>query len=95
MQTAIISHLQEILSGSNYAQVVIRELPRIGDPRRRRLIDARNKYELIFIKLIKDLGIRSEIKCDQLRFLIMGLLIGRLSGSIQMVNHQKKLPKFS
>ena len=73
LQTAIISHLQEILSGSDYAQVVIRELPRIDDPRRRRLIDARNEYELIFIKLIKDLGIRSEIKCDQLRFLIMGL----------------------
>ena len=72
LQTAIISHLQEILSGSDYAQVVIRELPRIDDPRRRRLIDARNEYELIFIKLIKDLGIRSEIKCDQLRFLIMG-----------------------
>ena len=73
LQTAIISHLQEILSGSDYAQVVIRELPRIDDPRRRRLIDARNEYELIFIKLIKDLGIGSEIKCDQLRFLIMGL----------------------
>ena len=74
LQTAMISHLQEILSGSDYAQVVIRELPRIEDPRRRRLIDARNEYELIFIKLIKDLGIRSEIKCDQLRFLIMGAM---------------------
>ena len=74
LQTAIISHLQEILSGSDYAQVVIRELPRIDDPRRRRLIDARNEYELIFIKLIKDLGIRSEIKCYQLRFLIMGAM---------------------
>ena len=74
LQTAMISHLQEILSGSDYAQVVIRELPRIDDPRRRRLIDARNEYELIFIKLIKDLGIRSEIKCDQLRFLIMGAM---------------------
>ena len=73
LQAAMISHLQEILSGSDYAQVVIRALPRIDDPRRRRLIDARNEYELIFIKLIKDLGIRSEIKCDQLRFLIMGL----------------------
>ena len=69
----MISNLQEILSGNDYAQVVIRELPRIDDPRRRRLIDARNEYELIFIKLIKDLGIRFEIKCDQLRFLIMGL----------------------
>ena len=74
MQTAIISHLQEILSGSDYAQVVIRESPRIDDPRRRRLIDARNEYELIFIKLITDLEIRSEIKCDQLRFLIMGAM---------------------
>ena len=42
LKTVIISHLQEILSGSDYAQVVIRELPRIDDPRRRRLIDARN-----------------------------------------------------
>ena len=73
LQTAIISHLQEILSGSDYAQVVIRELPRIDDLCHRRLIDVRNEYELIFIKLIEDLGIRSEIKCDQLRFLIMGL----------------------
>ena len=74
LQTAIISHLQEILSGSDYAQVVIRELPRIEDSRRRRLIDARNEYELIFRKLIKDLGIGSEIKCHQLRFLIMGAM---------------------
>ena len=74
LQAAMISHLQEILSGSDYAQVVIRELPRIDHPRRRLLIDARNEYELIFIKLIKDLGIRSEIKCDQLRVLIMGAM---------------------
>jgi hypothetical protein len=53
---------------------VICELLRIDDPRRRRLIDARNEYELIFRKLIKDLGIGFEIKCHQLRFLIMGVM---------------------
>ena len=53
---------------------MIRELPRIDDLCHRRLIDVRNEYELIFIKLIKDLGIRFEIKCDQLRFLIMGAM---------------------
>ena len=74
LKTAIISHSQEILSGSDYAQFVICELLRIDDPRRRRLIDARNEYELIFRKLIKDLGIGSEIKCHQLRFLIMGAM---------------------
>ena len=68
LQVAMVAHLQEILSGSDYAQFVIRELPRIEDSRRRRLIDARNEYELIFIKLIEGLGIRSEIKCHQLRF---------------------------
>jgi TetR/AcrR family transcriptional regulator, cholesterol catabolism regulator len=74
LQAAMISNLQEILSGNDYAQVVIRELPRIDDPRRRRLIDARNKYDLIFIKPIKDLEIGSEIKCYQIRFLIMGAM---------------------
>ena len=74
LQAAMIAHLQEILRGGDYAQVVLRELPRIEDPRRRRLLDARNEYELIFRNLIKDLGIGSEIKCRQLRFLIMGAM---------------------
>ena len=74
LKAAMIAHLQEILSCGDYAQVVICELPRIDDPRRRRLIDARNEYELIFRNLIKDLGIGSEIKCRQLRFLIMGAM---------------------
>ncbi|NQW01194.1 MAG: TetR/AcrR family transcriptional regulator [Rhodospirillales bacterium] len=74
LQAAMIAHLQEILNGGDYAQVVLRELLPVDDPRHQRFRQARNGYEDIFRRLIDDLGISSATKRRHLRLLLLGAL---------------------
>jgi len=73
LETAMVAHLQALLSGGDYAQVVIRELPQMSDDSRLGLIVLRDNYENIFKELIDELPL-AQNKHRHLRLLILGAL---------------------
>ncbi len=74
LERACAAHMGTLLDGSDYAQVVIRELPREPGPARTRLILLRDQYEAIFTNLIKDLPLRKGVSLTYLRLLLLGAL---------------------
>jgi AcrR family transcriptional regulator len=74
LQAAMAAHLTALLDGGNYAQVVIRELPREPGAARQGLIEYRDSYEAIFRRLIDALPLPPEASKRHLRLLILGAL---------------------
>ena len=74
LEVACAAHLNTLLDGSDYAQVVIRELPRGEIPARTQLIVLRDQYEAIFTNLIDKLPLRADVDRRQVRLLLLGAL---------------------
>jgi AcrR family transcriptional regulator len=74
LQAAMIAHLESLLGGGDYGQVVIRELPELNAEQRKRLIALRDEYENIFKQLVDALPFKSTSQRHHLRLLLLGAL---------------------
>jgi len=74
LEAAATAHLTVLLSGGDYAQVVIRDLPREAAGVRARLIQLRDGYEAIFRRLIAALPLSVEADRGLLRLMLLGAL---------------------
>jgi len=74
LRAAMSAHLDALLDGGDYAQVVIRELPRDKGPARQRLTGLRDDYETIFSDLAEALPLGSGMSRRYLRLMILGAL---------------------
>jgi len=71
LQAALEAHLDGLLDGSDYVQVVIRVLPKDAPNVSARLVDLRAEYESIFRNLIDELDMTDEKK-HYLRLFLIG-----------------------
>ncbi|MEK7819527.1 MAG: TetR/AcrR family transcriptional regulator [Pseudomonadota bacterium] len=74
LEAACTAHLDLLLAGGDYAQVVIRDLPREAGSARRRLIEMRDAYEDVFRRLIADLPLPAEADRRLVRLMLLGAL---------------------
>lgn len=74
LQAACVAHLESILQDDDYAQVVIRVRPANVALVNQQLIDLRNRYEQLFIDLIKALPLRKGTDRRVFRLLLIGAL---------------------
>ena len=74
LQAACVAHLESILQDDDYAQVVIRVRPTDVPMANQSLIDLRNRYEALFIALIKALPLPRGTDRQALRMMLMGAL---------------------
>ena len=74
LQVACVAHLESILQDDDYAQVVIRVRPADVALVNQNLIDLRNRYEQLFIDLIKALPLRKGTDRRAFRLLLIGAL---------------------
>lgn len=74
LESACAAHLTLLLDGGDYAQVVIRDLPREADVIRSRLVELRDGYEAVFRRLIAALPLPANTDRGLLRLMVMGAL---------------------
>ena len=74
LQAAMSAHLDALLDGGDYAQVVVRELPRGDAAARRRLIALRDEYEFIFHRLVDELPLAPDAPRRHLRLMLLGAM---------------------
>jgi len=74
LQAACVAHLESILQDDDYAQVVIRVRPADVALVNQNLIDLRNRYEQLFIDLIKALPLRKGTDRRAFRLMLIGAL---------------------
>ena len=74
LQAACVDHLESILQDDDYAQVVIRVRPADVALVNQNLIDLRNRYEQLFIDLIKALPLRKGTDRRAFRLMLIGAL---------------------
>lgn len=74
LRAAAVAHLEMLLERSDYAQVVIRVLPRDVPELEDRLTTLRDGYEVIFRELIDALGPATAAERRRLRLLLLGAL---------------------
>lgn len=72
LEKACAAHLQAILEDNSYAQVISRIMPEDVPGDAERLTELRDEYEMIFVRLIRDLVLPSEIRRKSLRLLLLG-----------------------
>ena len=74
MEAAVIAHLNCLLDPGDYAQVVIRAIPREDSPMRRRLAALRDNYEGILKELIIALPLSANKDKHYFNLLLLGAL---------------------
>ncbi len=74
LEAACVAHLESILRDDDYAQVVIRVHPADIPVANQTLIDLRNRYEALFIELVKALPLRRGTDRRSFRLLLIGAL---------------------
>jgi AcrR family transcriptional regulator len=74
LEAAAAAHLEALLNGGDYAQVVIRDLPRDAEAVRPRLIGLRDAYEDIFRHLVADVPLPADVDRRLLRLMLLGAL---------------------
>lgn len=72
LEAAATAHLEMLLGGSDYAQVVIRVLPQDVGEAGRRLSTLRASYERRFRQLLSDLDLPPEVDLRYLRLFLLG-----------------------
>jgi len=92
LEAACTAHLEILLDGSDYAQVVIRELPRGGNPARTQLIVLRDQYEAIFTNLIDKLPLDEDVDRRHMRLFVLGALNATQGWYRRGVNGQGDTP---
>ncbi|WP_137921649.1 TetR/AcrR family transcriptional regulator [Hydrogenophaga sp. 2FB] len=74
LEKACAAHLQAILEDNSYAQVISKIMPEDVPSDTERLTELRDAYEMIFVKVIQDLTLPSDISRKSLRLLLLGAL---------------------
>ncbi len=74
LEAACAAHLAQLLDGGDYAQVVLRDLPREAEIVRARLVALRDGYEAVFRRLIAALPLPADADRGLLRLMLMGAL---------------------
>lgn len=74
LEAAAVAHLEALLGGSDYAQVVIRIMPKDVPKVASRLIRLRDGYERLFAELIAALPLAKETDRRMLRLMLLGAL---------------------
>jgi AcrR family transcriptional regulator len=74
LEAACVAHLESILRDDDYAQVVIRVRPSDVPAARQNLTDLRNRYEALFIQLIKALPLSGGTDRRTFRLMLIGAL---------------------
>lgn len=74
LESFAAAHLAMLLGGGDYAQVVIRELPRGANPARATLVELRDRYEDILRGLVEALPLAPGTDRRALRLLLLGAL---------------------
>ncbi len=74
LEAAMAAHLEMLLDGGDYAQVVVRELALEENSIRVRLVPLRDSYEAKFANLIDSSPIREDVPRQYLRLMILGAL---------------------
>ncbi len=72
LENGLSAHLQSLLDGSDYAQVVIRDLPAEEASLRDQLIELRDDYELRFRKLVDALPLNNPDDAGWIRLMLLG-----------------------
>lgn len=74
LEAAAAAHLEALLDGGDYAQVVIRDLPRDAEAVRARLIGLRDAYEDVFRRLVAEVPLPADVDRGLLRLMLLGAL---------------------
>lgn len=74
LEAACVTHLESILQDDDYAQVVIRVRPADVAPVNQNLVDLRNRYETLFVDLIKALPLPKSTDRRTFRLMLIGAL---------------------
>ena len=74
LETACVAHLETLLDGSDYAQVMVRVQPQDVPHAARRLVAARDGYERRFGELIDALPLGAAIGRSDVRLMLLGAL---------------------
>lgn len=74
LEAACVAHLEALLEESGYAQVVIRVRPADVPSVAARLVELRDGYERLFVDLVAELPVRSDVDRRGLRLLLLGAL---------------------
>jgi AcrR family transcriptional regulator len=74
LEAACVAHLEAILEDDDYAQVVIRVRPSDVPAANRRLIELRDEYEALVMRLVQDLPLPRSTDRRTLRLMLLGAL---------------------
>ncbi len=75
LRAALMAHVEFLLAGGDYAQVVIRVMPdEAPEAVRAELIRLRDRYEAVFTAIVKDLRLKRGIDRRVFRLLVLGAL---------------------
>lgn len=74
LEAACVAHLETLLDGGDYSQVVIRVIPHADMPVFAELVSLRDRYETIFRELIEALPLPAGVNRKSLRLLLLGAL---------------------
>jgi AcrR family transcriptional regulator len=74
LEAACIAHLEVLLDGGDYSQVVIRILPPPSFAELDQLVRLREQYEMIFRELVAALPLAPDVDAGYLRLLLLGAL---------------------
>lgn len=74
LETACVAHLETLLDGSDYAQVMVRVQPQDVPQAARRLVAVRDGYERLVGRLIDALPLGAAIDRSDVRLMLLGAL---------------------
>lgn len=74
VQAACVAHLETLLDGGDYAQLMVRVQPRDVPQAARRLVAARDGYERLFGELIDALPLGAAVSRSDVRLMLLGAL---------------------
>jgi AcrR family transcriptional regulator len=74
LEAACIAHLEALLQGSDYAQVVIRVLPADAPSVAAELVRLRDDYERLWVELVQDLPLARGVDRRSCRLMLLGAL---------------------
>ncbi len=74
LEAACVAHLDSVLRDDDYAQVVVRVRPADAPAADRHLIGLRNRYEALFVQMVKDLPLARGTDRRALRLMLVGAL---------------------
>jgi hypothetical protein len=74
LEAACVAHLETLLDGSDYAQVIVRVHPQDVAGAAARLVALRDGYERVFAGLIEALPLDASVRRSDVRLMLLGAL---------------------